>query len=268
MTSPPDLASLASVLASIAREAAAITLAGWRSGVTVERKGAIDLVTEYDRASESLIRARVARELPDIDLVAEEGGGSITGDRFVLWADPLDGTTTFAHGHPFFAVSLGVMDGSVPLAGVVSAPALGVTWVAWRGGGAWRNGVRCTVSATATLGDSLLATGFPYDNPTNPEANFREFAGLTRRSRGVRRCGSAALDLCYVADGTYDGYWERFLKPWDLAAGSIVVTEAGGTVTALDGTPSDPRVGALAATNGRVHHALLAAVRASRDEAT
>lgn len=262
--SDEELRAVADEVERVARAAAEVCLRGWRTGVAVERKGEIDLVTASDRASEALIREALGRSFPGVDLVAEEGGGLAREDRAVFWADPLDGTTNFAHGHPFFAVSIGLALGASLLAGVVVAPALGVTWKASRGAGATRNGAPCRVSATERLGDSLLATGFPYDVRTNPLNNFDEFAALTRASRGVRRCGSAAIDLCMTADGTFDGYWERFLKPWDMAAGAAIVAEAGGALTALDGSTADVRSGALVASNGRVHAALLEAIAGAR----
>jgi len=266
---PFDLALARQALVSIAAAAAAVLRAGYRDhDLGLVHKGDIDLVTRYDLESEAIVRARVATAFGDtVDLVAEESGGTISGDRPVLWADPLDGTTNFAHGHPFFAVSLGLMVGDTLVAAAIDAPALNTTWSAALGHGAVRNGEVCRVSSTDRLDQALLATGFPYDNRTNAVPNFREFAGLTRRSRGVRRCGSAALDLCLVADGTFDGYWERHLKPWDLAAGALVVTESGGTVTALDGGPMRILEGALCATNGPLHPRLLAAITAAQGEA-
>ena len=250
----------APVLRDIAREAAAVLMRGYRSGVVAEHKSAIDLVTAWDRASEDVIRQSTAARLPGVTLMAEESAGAGFPDGLTLWADPLDGTTNFVHGHPFFAVSLGLADGPTLLAAAVVAPALQLEWHGARGAGAFRSGAACHVSGTKTLGDALLATGFPYDNPTNPQNNFREFAALTMRSRGVRRCGSAALDLCLVADGTFDGYWERFLKPWDLAAGALLVSEAGGRVTDLRGSTGDFRTGWLLASNGHVHDELVRAV--------
>jgi myo-inositol-1(or 4)-monophosphatase len=259
-----DLDEVARTLIEIAREAAALVHAGWRTGVEIEHKGAIDLVTRFDRASEDLLRARFRERLPGFDVVAEESGGAPSGDRPVLWADPLDGTTNFAHGHPFFCVSIGLLDGATPLAAAVVAPALSVEYRAARGSGAWRNDVACGVSRTDELRESLLATGFPYDSHTRDENNLREFCALTRRTQGVRRCGSAALDLCLTAEGTYDAYWEAKLKPWDVAAGALVVLEAGGALSDLDGNTVDVRAGSLLASNGRIHDAVLRALRAVR----
>lgn len=246
----------------IARDAAAVCLSGWRTGAAVENKGDIDLVTAWDRASEALLRERFLKSFPGVALVAEEAGGEVPAGEPVFWVDPIDGTTNFAHGHPFFAVSVGLMAGSDALLGVVVAPALRTVWRGVRGGGATRDGAACRVSETPRLGEALLATGFPYDVRSNPLHNLDHFAALTRITRGVRRCGSAAIDLCMTADGTFDGYWERFLKPWDMAGGAAVLLAAGGTLSALDGGAADPRTGALAATNGRIHAELLAALAA------
>ena len=254
----------ANALLAVARESAAVLMEGYRRPGEVEFKGPIDLVTRWDRASEESLRAALAQAFPGLLLVAEESAGASVPDGLALWADPLDGTTNFVHGHPFFAVSIGLAEGSSLLAGAVVAPALGLEWHAARGHGAFRNGLPCRVSSAASLDRSLLATGFPYDNATNPLDNFAEFAALTKRSRGVRRCGAAALDLCLTADGTFDGYWERFLKPWDLAAGALLVTEAGGRTTDLDGAECDFRGGWMVASNGRVHDELVAALGAVR----
>ncbi len=250
----------ANALLAVARESAAVLMEGFRRPGEVEFKGPIDLVTRWDRASEDALRAALAQSFPGLLLVAEESAGAVVPDGLALWADPLDGTTNFVHGHPFFAVSIGLAEGSSLLAAAVVAPALGLEWHGARGRGAFRNGIPCRVSATASLDRSLLATGFPYDNATNPLNNFAEFASLTKRSRGVRRCGAAALDLCLTADGTFDGYWERFLKPWDLAAGALLVSEAGGRTSDLDGAPADFRDGWMVASNGRVHDELVSAL--------
>lgn len=261
MSADPALTRL---LLAIAREAAAHLATGYRGQFVVEHKGETDLVTRFDRESEDIVRERVARELPGVDLIAEESGGTASGARPVLYADPLDGTTNFAHGHPFFCVSLGVLEGDALTHAAVVAPALGTEYHATRGHGAFRGGVRCRVSDTRELVKSLLATGFPYDGRSNPENNLREFCELTLRTQGVRRCGSAALDLCLTADGTFDAYWERHLKPWDLAAGALMVHEAGGRLSDFEDGPADVRKGWLVASNGHLHAPLLAALRDAR----
>jgi myo-inositol-1(or 4)-monophosphatase len=244
----------------IGQGAAAILMKGFRKPLaSLEFKGAIDLVTEYDRASEAFIRAEVGRCLPDFDLVAEEEGGTVSGTRPVIYADPLDGTTNFSHGHPFFAVSIALTSGDTLEAGVVIAPALGWTYAAARDHGATRNGEPCRVSAIGVLDRSLLATGFPYDRRTSPQNNLRAFVELKKRfAQGVRRCGAAAIDLCLVADGTYEGYWERKLRPWDLAGGAALVRAAGGRISDFVGGGGSVVSGHVVATNGLIHEALLA----------
>jgi myo-inositol-1(or 4)-monophosphatase len=218
-----------------------------------------DLLTRYDLDSERLIRKRLAELAPELGIVGEEYGGRESPGRS-FYVDPLDGTTNFAHGHPFWAVSIGVLDEGVPVAGAVVAPCLATEWCGSLGGQALRNGEPCGVSATDRLDEALLATGFPADRSREPDSNLSTFVRLKRAVRGIRRCGSAAIDLCFVADGTYDGYWERHLNAWDLAAGAAVVRCAGGCVTALDGGPPRLEVGHIAATNGRIHTELLAQI--------
>lgn len=243
---------------AIAEEAGAIALEGWRADVAIEKKGAIDLLTEYDLAAEKLIRARLASVFPGHDVVGEEGEDRASGAKPIWYVDPIDGTTNFAHGHPFFCVSMALWAEGAVQVGVVVAPALSVTWAAARGEGATRNGSPCSVSTRAALEDALCATGFPYDRWTNPDDNLREHAAFLKRTRGIRRCGSAAIDLCLVADGTYDIYWEQRLNPWDMCAGALMVGEAGGTLSDYEGGPADPRTGKLVATNGHLHAATLA----------
>ncbi|MCS6797547.1 MAG: inositol monophosphatase [Myxococcota bacterium] len=259
----------------VAREAGALLLSRWRSPAArvVRHKGRVDLVTEQDLASERLVRRALAARFPGHAIVAEEEDGPAAGtgragerEALCWWVDPLDGTTNYAHGHPFFSVSLGLMRGSELLAAVIVAPALGLEWHGARGAGAYRNGERCRVSEVERLEDALLATGFPYDRRTRPDDNLRRFAHVEKHEcQGIRRCGSAAIDLAFVADGTYDGYWEHGLNGWDMAAGALLVLEAGGRLTDLDGGAPDPRTGRLVATNGRVHDALLDALARASD---
>ncbi len=251
------------VARKVAADVTPLLMEGFRSGTRIEKKGAIDLVTEYDRRAEARIRAQLLAEFPDHRIVGEEGPEEGVGER-VWYVDPIDGTTNFAHGHPFFGVSLALYEGLEALVGVVAAPALGITWWASKDGGAFRNGERCTVSTTRALADSLCATGFPYDQWTSAEDNLREHRAFLKASRGVRRCGAAALDLCFVADGSYDVYWEQKLNPWDVAAGALVVQEAGGLVTDYDGTRTEVRRGRFVASNGRVHAEAIAKLREAR----
>ena len=254
---------------AIATQAAALALEGWRSGSAIEKKGAIDLVTQYDRSVEAFIRRELSASYPDHRIVGEEGD-VVEGSAPLTWyVDPIDGTTNFAHGHPFFCVSMALWreapTGSHGEIGVVVAPALGVTWAAARGLGATRNGEPCRVSDTATLNDSLCATGFPFDRRTSDEDNLREHRAFLKRSRGIRRCGSAALDLCLVAEGTYDLYWEQKLNPWDMCGGAVLVEEAGGRLSDYDGGAPDPRVGRLVASNGHVHAEALETLGRARE---
>jgi myo-inositol-1(or 4)-monophosphatase len=263
------------VALAAAREAGALLRSGFRKRADlgdVESKGsAVDLVTKWDRASEELLRERLAA-LP-YAMVGEEGGGSYDASAPVLFVDPLDGTTNWVHGHPFWCVSIGLVVGEASLLGVVHAPAVGLEWCGFLAGDGSRSAVRrglypaateepCVPSANAELGAAMLGTGFPYDRRTNPDNNFAEFVRIKPKVQAVRRCGSAAMDLCLVADGTYDGYWEKKLSPWDIAGGSAIVRAAGGRVTSWDGGASYLAEGRCVATNGRLHDALLAELAA------
>lgn len=251
--------------AEIAKEAGAILMQGWRRGPEVRKKGAIDLVTDFDLRSEELLRRRMSDTFPDHALVAEEGAeGDEPREDFIWYVDPLDGTTNFAHGHFVFAVSLGLAFRGRPVLGVVHAPAIATTWVGAVGLGCTRNGEPCRTTGTEALSEALIATGFPYDRAVSPENNLRETNHILPRIQGLRRCGAAAVDLALVADGTYDGYWEQKLKPWDLCAGMALVWAAGGRVTDYEGGEPDVRSGRLVATNGPLHDALLHAVQAAR----
>jgi myo-inositol-1(or 4)-monophosphatase len=246
-------------LLRIAREAGDIVMQGYRRGAAVSKKGAIDLVTEFDIASEAHIVAQLGRAYPELSVVGEEGHGARGAggsDALVCFVDPIDGTTNFAHGHPFFCVSLGLCRAGVPLAGVVLAPALGVCWSGAVGAGVARNAEPCSVSGCEQLSEALCATGFGYQVVGAEDDNLHEFAAVQRRARGVRRCGAAAIDLALVADGSYDAYWEFMLQPWDMAAGCALVLAAGGQVSGFDGGPVDVRRGACVASNGRVHASL------------
>jgi myo-inositol-1(or 4)-monophosphatase len=222
-----------------------------------------DLVTDYDRRSEALIVDYLRAAFPADAIVAEEGGLRAGDDRSgaprVRWlVDPLDGTTNFAHGIPVFCVSIArEVDGVVDV-GVVHAPVLGLTFSAVRGGGARLNGEHLRVSDERALARSLLGTGFPTDRSLAGDNNFEQFAALQQQARAVRRFGSAAFDLALVARGTFDGFWETKLKPWDLAAGVLLVVEAGGRVTGWHGEPLRLDRGAIVASNGRIHDQVLA----------
>jgi myo-inositol-1(or 4)-monophosphatase len=223
----------------IAREAGELLLGYVGRSLEVERKGVVDLVTEADRASEERIVAEVRRVFPDHAILAEEGGRQGAGSGPLWVIDPLDGTTNFANGLPIWSVSIALMEDGVPVVGVVLDPSRGECFTAARGGGAFRNGERISVSGCDDLDRAVLVTGFPYDVRTSPVNNLDHFANFARTARAVRRLGSAAIDLCWVAAGRFDGFWELKLKPWDLAAGVLLVEEAGGRLARFDGSAFD-----------------------------
>jgi myo-inositol-1(or 4)-monophosphatase len=254
-----DSNALVRIALTAAREAGALVKAAWRKHPAAEHKGRTDLVTRFDRESETLLNARLSAATPYPIVGEEHGGERAAGSDALTWyVDPIDGTTNFVHGHPFWCVSVGLLAGARPVLGAVVAPSLGTEWVAVADGVATRNGERCRVSHVSCLEDALLATGFPYDRHTSPENNFDAFVAIKKKCQAVRRCGSAALDLCLVADGTYDGYWENKLKVWDVAAGAALVVAAGGRVSDYVGDRADLTAGQVVATNGRVHDALVA----------
>lgn len=257
-----------------ARQAADLALGGFRKRPLVEHKGAVDLVTSFDRDSETLLRKLLTTALP-YDIVGEEQGGAWNEAVPTFFIDPIDGTTNFVHGHPFWCVSIGLVIDGQPTLGVVRAPVLGLEWFGYVAEDGARRAVRrsateeesCVVSGLTRFEESLLATGFPYDRSMSSENNFDAFVAIKQRCQAVRRCGSAALDLCLVADGTYEGYWERKLRPWDIAGGIALVRAAGGHVSELDGGMGCITSGHVVATNGLIHGRLLAeldAVAASR----
>ncbi|MBI5015637.1 MAG: inositol monophosphatase [Deltaproteobacteria bacterium] len=245
-----------------ARRAGAIQRERYRTGLTVRQKGALDLVTDVDVACEEAIREVLRRRAPGTAVLGEEGG--LEGDGADRWVvDPLDGTTNYAHGFPVFCVSIAWEAGGRVRAGVVYDPLRDELFGAEEGRGSLLNGAPIRVTRTGTLEDALLATGFPYDRRTNPRNNLDAFARLTLATQGVRRGGAAALDLAYVAAGRLDGFWEPGLKPWDLAAGILLVVEAGGRVTGYAGDPFTLRDSDVVASNGPLHAPLLENVRAS-----
>jgi myo-inositol-1(or 4)-monophosphatase len=244
--------------AAIAIEAGLLIHDYYLRGVRTEYKGDVDLVTEADRAAEALIVAKINEAFPTHGIYGEEGTRSQMDAEYRWYVDPLDGTTNFAHGYPVFCVSLGLEhrpkglaadeDGEI-VAGVIYQPVHNELFVAERGGGAYLNGRRLQVSKTAQLQEALLATGFPsHKRHQNPNIHF--YQQLTLRSHGVRRAGSAALDLAYTAAGRFDAYWEFNLNPWDTAAGVLLVKEAGGMVTGFDGSPFKLESKEVLATNG------------------
>ena len=263
MTTPATGPSELLAAARAAAEAASELLRGARPTDVRAKGNPRDLVTEWDLRSEEVIRRVLAERTPGIAVLGEEGGegegqgGGAGGQRWLV--DPIDGTVNFAHGLPIWAVSIACEDAGQIAAGVVAAPALGWWFEASRGGGARDGtGAPLAVSSIARLDHAILTTGFPYDRATRPDNNFAEWVHLQRRAGACRRLGAAALDLCLVARGWMDGYWEKHLKPWDVAAGSLIVTEAGGIVTDWTGGRFDLQEGAVVATNGAIHEELVA----------
>jgi myo-inositol-1(or 4)-monophosphatase len=244
--------SFLEVAIDTAREAGSILLAEFDRPVNISYKGEVDLVTQADRRSEQAIVTRLRTHFPKHAIVAEEGGGTESASPFRWHVDPLDGTTNFAHGYPCFAVSIGLEEAGELLVGVVYQPVSGELFTAVKGEGAYLNQKKIQVSSIETLATSLLATGFPsVKRAQNP--NIHYYWDFTLRSHGVRRDGSAALDLAAVACGRFDGFWEFGLHSWDTAAGVLLVREAGGTVTQFDGRPYQLGDRELLASNRRIH---------------
>ncbi|MDF2549109.1 MAG: Inositol-phosphate phosphatase [Chlamydiales bacterium] len=212
-----------------------------------------NLVTEVDREAESKILSIVQKAYPSHHFIAEESGEQGASGEWSWAIDPLDGTTNYTHSFPMVAISIGVLYHQRPVAGVIFNPIMGELFLAARGLGATLNGKRISVSKALDLQHSLLATGFPYDRAVSFDNNYREFFQITSISQGVRRLGSASLDLAYVAAGRLDGYWESGLKVWDIAAGAVLVEEAGGVVTSYDRGSFLPHSGEILATNGQIH---------------
>jgi myo-inositol-1(or 4)-monophosphatase len=227
----------------------------------VGHKGEIDLITEIDLKSEQRIVKILKKEYPDHEILAEEGAGwnrpvvseANLNAEYKWLIDPLDGTTNYAHGFPCFAVSIALERIGKVILGVVYEPLREEVFTAEKGKGAYLNKKRISVSKTKKISDSLLATGFAYDVHESLENNLNHFSNFTLRAQGVRRAGSAALDLCYVASGRFDGFWEMKLKPWDMAAGSLIVKEAGGKITDFKGGPFNIYSKEILASNGRIH---------------
>jgi myo-inositol-1(or 4)-monophosphatase len=248
-------------MSAIAREAGALLMDHFHQHLKVEYKGDADLVTAADRAAELLIRDRIREQWPTHDVLGEEQGLSDQGSEYRWYVDPLDGTTNFAHGYPVFCVSIALErqareQKGERIAAVIYDPTRDELFSAEAGGGARLNGETIHVSKTAALKESLLATGFPSQKRhKNPNIYF--YHQITLRTHGVRRAGSAALDLCNVACGNFDGFWEFNLNPWDTAAGVLIVEEAGGKVTRFDGSPFELNSRETVATNGLMHEALL-----------
>jgi len=244
----------------ISDRAGDILLSGFRSETTVvSYKSRTDLVTNMDKASEKFLYDSISLRFPDHTIIAEEGSRKETEGEFIWYVDPLDATNNYAHGIPFFCVSIGVYsrESKSVICGVVFDPIHREMFSASAGEGAFLNGERIRVSETDDLGISILATGFPYTKEDMEKNNLTQFNAFLPHVQGVRRMGSAALDLCYLACGRVDGYWEPSLKPWDMAAGSIIVREAGGIITGYRGEDFYPEIPGIAASNRKIHGIML-----------
>ncbi len=254
-------------LERLARQAGEILRLGYEQEHQVDYKGVIDLVTEVDHQSEQLLLGEIQRLFPGHQIISEEVGlvPGRPGDQWYI--DPLDGTVNYAHGIPIFCVSIGYAHNGVVTLGVVYDPMRDELFATGRGRGTTMNGRRLQVSQAAELQRSLLTTGFPYDLWSSPRNNLEFYARFSRLTQGVRRMGSAALDMCYVAAGRVDGYWEVSLKPWDVAAGGLIASEAGATVTSLDGKPDylTPPCSMLAANAG-LHEKMLAVLQEEEND--
>jgi myo-inositol-1(or 4)-monophosphatase len=245
------------ISAEIAREAGALLATYFERRIGFELKGEHDLVTEADRASEQLVIDRLRSHFPTHSIVAEEGGGHNGSSEYCWYVDPLDGTTNFAHGFPMYNVTMALEQAGELIAGVIFDPMRGELFSSERGSGAYLNNRRIRVSKVARIEDTLVATGFP-SRKRHENVNVHFYYQLAMVTHGVRRAGSAALDLAYVASGRLDGFWEFGLNPWDMAAGILLITEAGGKCSDMHGGPMKLRGPHLLADNGTVHDAMLA----------
>ena len=257
MSIPENNSDFVPVASEIAREAGALLMGYFRQRVKVEYKGEVDLVTVADRQSEALILERIRARWPNHDVIGEEGARVESGSDYRWYVDPLDGTTNFAHAFPVFCVSLALEHKGQRIAGVIYDPTRDELFVAEQGSGAFLNGEKIHASKISNLAECLVATGFPsHKRHQNPNIFF--YHQITLRTHGVRRAGSAALDLCCVAAGRFDAFWEFNLNPWDTAAGALIVEEAGGRVSDFKAGPFRIDSRETLASNGLVHQALLA----------
>ena len=241
-----------------AKRAGALLREHLGGNIRVEYKGEVDIVTEMDKRAEALIIGAIRQGFPDHSIITEETGGLETSSEYKWIIDPLDGTTNYAHGFPVFCVSIGVELRGEAILGVVYNPMLDELFLAQKGKGAFLNGKKINVSKTASLDRSLLATGFPYDIRHSKDTNLDHFARFAVRSQAIRRAGSAALDLSFIACGRFDGFWEMKLKPWDTAAAALFVREAGGVLTDFKGNPYSIYTPECLASNGLIHDEMLA----------
>ncbi len=258
-----SLPGLESIAVAAVRAGGAVLMDRYEGAMQIEMKGHANLVTEVDLASEEAIVGVLERESPTIPIVAEEGGvrGDSGGGSSRHWlVDPLDGTTNYVHGYPCFGVSVALLEGENVLLGAIYDPYHEELYVASQGAGAKLNGGPIRVSEVDRIEDALLVTGFPYEVGERVRRTLGLMSKFLERAHGVRRDGSAAMDLCHIAAGKLDGFWELGLASWDMAAGSLIVREAGGEVTAPDGGPFELSGEAILATNGKIHDAMAAVI--------
>jgi myo-inositol-1(or 4)-monophosphatase len=261
---PTDPLLLTTAIEAVVR-AGDVMMSRFGTDVRVDKKGAIDLVTEVDVEIERAFRASIGERFPDHAVLGEEFGGQAAAPKGPCWVfDPIDGTTNFAHGLPIFCSSIALEIDGVGEVAAVYDPTRRELFSAERGRGAFLNGRPLRVSQTTDLVDAMLVTGFPYDVHERVDEIVGLFGAFVGRARAVRRLGSAAIDLCYVAAGRLDGFWESDLKPWDIAGGALIVSEAGGMVTCVDGAPFTSRGGSVLASNSHLHDAMQGVIRTHR----
>jgi myo-inositol-1(or 4)-monophosphatase len=242
---------------SISREAGEIIRKGFGTILDIEFKTNVkNLVTQIDKAAEVTIIDFIRKKYPSHSILAEESGEVNNNSEYLWVIDPLDGTTNFAHGLPIFSVSIGLQKHNEIIYGVIYDVMQDVVYSTEKGSGAYANSNKIEVNQNDKLSHSLLVTGFPYNIADNPEGALDKFTTITRVSRGIRRLGSAAIDLCYVANGVFDGFWEVHLQPWDMCAGILLVEEAGGVVSGFKGEKIDIFTKKILATNGKIHEEL------------
>ncbi len=242
----------------MAKEAGRIQLEGLGKVHNVEYKGVTNIVTEVDKKCEAMIVSRINKEFPSHDILAEEGGGRMSKAEWRWIIDPLDGTVNYAHTYPLFATSIALEHNGEVVMGVVFEPNRNELYIAEKGSGSTRNGVKIQVSKTDELQKALLDTGFAYNvHEGEKNNNVNHFINFLLKCRAVRRDGVAAVDLCYVACGRFDGFWELYLNPWDIAAGQLIISEAGGRVTKFDGSPLDIYGPDILVSNGKIHDQMI-----------
>jgi len=251
-------------LIAISKEAGEVVREGFNKNLKIEYKSnESDLVTNIDKASEKLITDFVKKKYPSHGILAEESGRIKEGTEYIWIIDPLDGTVNFAHGLPIFSISIGIQKNGKTIAGVVYDIAQNILYSAESGGGAFANDEKIKVSDNSNLAHSILVTGFPYNIHQNPFNALEKFVSLTRKARGIRRLGSAAIDFCYVARGVFDGFWEVYLNPWDICAGKLILEEAGGNVTDFSGEQIGVDSKQILASNGKIHNDMLEILKQS-----